>query len=185
MNDYQDCQQRYCCMLDRIRYCTNHCIRYYENCIRCIIRNTVQTTDGAQCRFCHHSACCYISVNTGIFQPKNSYRITRFGSTHSPIADCECSICHEHHEPERYHTELFSIPINHPSIIVQDGYPEAQASSLECDGYREVNDGREEALRQVTSEDRDPNMVPGISTEARTSGRENQTHPRVPRARRG
>jgi len=85
MNDRHDCQQRYCCILDGIRYCTNHCISYKCYCIRWIIRNRIWTTEGEQCRFNIQEACCSITVNTGVFQGRNSYRITRICSTHGAL----------------------------------------------------------------------------------------------------
>jgi len=37
----------------------------------------------------------------------------------------------EHHEESRYKVDVLTIPINHPSITVMDGYPEEQAYLFE------------------------------------------------------
>jgi len=168
MNDCPDCQQIYCCKLEGIKYCTNHCIQSNCDCIQCIIQNNIRTTEGEVCRFCDNEACCYISVNTGIIQGQNSYRITRICSTHCPTKDCECTICHEQHDPEEYQTDIFPLPITHPSVLVRDGYPEAQAYVLEPYGP-DNNSNREEELRQVTSGPSDASMVPVISEKTGSS----------------
>jgi len=170
MNDCPDCQQRYCFILEGVRYCTNHCIRPFCYCIRCIIRNQIRTTEGELCRFCDKVACCYISVNTGVFQGQNSYRITRICSMHRPTSGCECLVCHKQHSPSTYETEVFTILISHPLLVVRDGYPEAQAYILE-QYDPEGNKSREEELRQVTSESSDAGMVSVITEEAGSSER--------------
>jgi hypothetical protein len=131
MNDCQDCQQRYCCIINGEGFCNNHCSRINCYCIRCKIRRSVRDTEQEQCRFSDNDACCYISVRTGQFQGHQSYRITRICQAHCPTSDCECYTCQENHEVSRYELDVLTIPINHPYITVRDGYPKAQAYIFE------------------------------------------------------
>jgi hypothetical protein len=159
MTDCQDCQQRYCCIVNGIYYCRLHCIQPACYCIWCTIQRAIRDTEEEPCRFCHRDACCYIAVGTGQFQGQAAYRITRICSHHCPTANCECLICQEDHEPNRYETDVLTIPINHPSIIVRNGNPEAQAYIFELSLSAEVVQGREEELRQVTSRPSTARMV--------------------------
>jgi hypothetical protein len=81
--------------------------------------------------------------------------------------------CQEDHEPNRYETDVFTIPINHPSIIVRYGNPEAQAYVFERSLSAEVVKNREEELRQVTSRPSTARMVSETPAETGNSNRGN------------
>ena len=124
-------------------------------------------------------------MGTGQFQGQQAYRITRICSDHCPTADCECVSCQEDHEPNRYETDVLTIPMNHPLIIVRNGSHEAQAYVFERSLPAEEFQDREEELRQVTSGPSVARMVSEVSTEAGNSSRENQADQRALRTGRG
>jgi hypothetical protein len=185
MTGCQDCQQRYCCIVNGTYYCRLHCIRPACYCIRCTIHRAIRDTEEEPCRFCHKDACCYIAVGTGQFQGQAAYRITRICADHCPTANCECLICQEDHELNRFETDVLTIPINHPSIIVRNGDPEAQAYVLERSLSAEVFQGREEELRQVTSRQSTARMVSETPAETGNGNGGNQVDLRERRTRPG
>jgi len=185
MTDCQDCQQRYCCIVNGIRYCRLQCTRIACYYIRCTIQRAMRDTEQEPCRFCERDACCYIAVGTGRFQGQSAYRITSICPDHCPTANCECLSCQEDHEPNRYETDVLTIPINDPSIIVRNGNPEAQTYVVEHDLSAEEFQGREEELRQVTSSPSVAGMVSEISAEAGNSSRRNQADQETGRTGRG
>jgi len=159
MNDCQDCEQRNCCIVNGTQYCNSRCIRVNCYSILCTIQWSIWNTKQEQCRFSDNEACCYISVRTGQFQGQQSYWITRICHEHCPTVDCECLICHEHHDMSRYEVDVLTIRIKHHSITDRNGYPEAQAYVFARDLSPQTIQSREVELRQVTGSPGNSSMV--------------------------
>jgi hypothetical protein len=89
--------------------------------------------------------------------------------------DCECLICHEHHNTLRYIVDVVRIVLQHQSITVRNGYPEAQDYVFEWNLSRKTIQGREEELRHVTGSQGNSSMVKVGPVEAGNSGRAGTT----------
>jgi len=171
MNDCQECRERYCCIVQGELFCRLHCPRNQCYCIRCIIQVEIRRTEAEICQYCQQDACCYFALNTGIFQGQNSYRVTRVCPEHCIRVDCDCNTCQEDPELAQQGTFLFAIPVSHPTIIVRNGVPEAQAYIVHGDLDPQVAQDREEQLSQVSAGSGDTAMVPQLPDEDRSSER--------------
>ena len=145
MNDCQECRERYCCIVQGELFCRLHCPRNQCYCIRYIIQVEIRRTEAERCQYCQQDACCYFALITGIYQGQNSYTVTRVCPEHCIRVDCDCRTCQEDPELAQQGTFLFAIPISHPSIIVRNGFPEAQAYVV--NGDLEVAQNREEQVQ--------------------------------------
>jgi hypothetical protein len=171
MSDCQECRERYCCIVQGELFCRVHCPRNQCYCIRCIIQVEIRRTEAERCQYCQQDACCYFALNTGIYQGQNSYRVTRVCPEHYIRVDCDCRICQEDPELAQQGTFLFAIPISHLTIIVRNGFPEAQAYVVDGDLDPQVAQDREEQLSQVSEGSRDTTMVLQLPAEDRSSER--------------
>jgi len=164
MSNCEDCRQNYCCIVQGHFYCKQHCPRNQCYCVRCIIQQEVRRTEAVLCQFCENKACCYFSINSGIFQGQNSFRITRICPDHCNRDECECIVCRRDPEARQGGTFLFAIPISHPSIIIRNGYPQAQAYVLHGDLDPQVAEDREVELSQVSQSSGVTGMVQRLPT---------------------
>jgi len=95
--------------------------------------------------------------------------VARICQDHCPTADCDCLICHKHHKPERFETDLFTLPITHPYIIVRNGNPKAEAYLLERDSSSEDIHGSKDVLHSASIGPSSTGMLRGVPEEAGSS----------------
>ena len=169
MSNCDNCRQSDCCIVQGLFYCRIHCPRNQCYCIRCIIQVEIRRTEAENCQYCNHDACCYFALNTRIFQGQNSYRVTRLCPEHCIRVDCDCNIFQNDPEAAQQGTFLFAIPISHPTIIIRNGFPEAQADVVYADLDLQVAQDRAEQLSQGSEGSRDTTMVSQLPDEDRSS----------------
>jgi len=168
MSNCEDWRQNYCCIVEGQFYCKVHCPRIQCYCIRCIIQTEIRQPESEVCQYCDKEPCCYYAINTGVFWGQNRFKISRLCPEHCNKEHCDCNTCKKDPEEKEQGTFLFAIPISHPTIIVRDGYPQAQAYVFHGDLDPQIAEDRESQLSQVSQTPGNSGMVSELSAQDRS-----------------